>query len=111
MAGKITVAQRCSESQEKIANSLPEIVDKVIEKAKSDGSVPHAKFLLEWAELKPAAPKEPESQPAEKVVEADDQDEPGIAEVLLNTLQEMLEQERRVKAEEATRAAAGISVP
>jgi len=109
LVGKDSVAERCNEAQQKIANSLAEIVDKVIDKAKSDGSVPHAKFLVDWAELKPAAPEPVKA--SEKAPQVEENDEPDFAEELLKTLKEMLEEEKQAKAEEAKRAAAGISVP
>lgn len=109
MAGKESVAERCNEAQKQIVDSLADIVTKVIDKAKSDGSVAHAKFLVDWAELKPAAPVPVKA--SEKASQAEEKKEPDFAEELLKTLKEMLEEERQAKAEEAKRAAAGISVP
>ena len=113
MAVKDLVEERCSQAQQKIVDSLSTIVDKVIEKAKADGSVPHAKFLLDWAELKPGAQKEASAKKEEPVAaeKSKETEEPDLAEVLLTTLREMLEEEKQAKAEEAKQAAAGISVP
>jgi len=92
------MAEQCHEAQQQIANSLAAIVAKVMEKAKDEGSVPHAKFLVEWADLKPVAPKEPAAKPVEKAAPAEGNEEPSLAEILLTTLHEMLEEAKQAKA-------------
>jgi len=86
------MAEQCHEAQQQIANSLAAIVAKVMEKAKDEGSVPHAKFLVEWADLKPAA------KPVEKAAPAEGNEERSLAEILLTTLHEMLEEAKQAKA-------------
>ena len=90
MASADTSEQGCNLAQPQFAGSLTEMVDKVMGTASVAGM---------------GAAKEPKEK----------SDGPCLSEVLLQTLREMLEEEKAAKAkgksEEAKRAAAGISVP
>ncbi|HET9695389.1 MAG TPA: hypothetical protein VFP40_00900 [Terriglobales bacterium] len=73
-----------------ICDNWPAIVAKIIEITLKDGSVPHAKFLMEWSELASplAATKEAEqkeSKPAEKKEEKSDGDF-SLAQLIFETL-------------------------
>ena len=99
------VAEQCEEAQQKITDSVPDIVEKVIEKAK-DGSVPHAKFLMDWADVKPEKANAKREKVAEKTPEETESGKPSLAESLLKALREILEEGKQAKA-----AADSISVP
>jgi hypothetical protein len=65
----------CSDAVERVLRAVPEILDAMIEKAKS-GSQQHAKFLFDWAKLEPSF--------------NDDEEEatPSLAKFLLEKLRE-----------------------
>jgi hypothetical protein len=119
------VELNCNVVRPTIALSLTEMVDKVMARAKGDGSVVHPKSLADGTGLSAtSAAVAPEicgarkrkAEPAKSEPAESEPEGPGLSEVLLRTLREMLEEAKATKAkeqrtEEANRAAAGISVP
>ena len=77
-----------------ICDSWPAIVAKITELALKDGSLPHAKFLMEWSALtSPMStvkdPKEKESKPGGKKDEKQDEKSDGdfsLAQLIFETL-------------------------
>jgi hypothetical protein len=82
-----------SDCRKKIIEAAPEIADALIAQAKS-GSCPHAKFLFDFADAIPEKPKD------------DDDDLPGpsLAEILLERLQIVEEEESGTNPEGAALA-------
>lgn len=72
-----------------IYQAWPIIVAKCVEQAE-EGSLPHAKFLMEWAQLE--SPEVVEYIEEEVTQENDVENEPSLAEMFMKTLAEMKEE-------------------